>query len=205
MNQTHKGHIVVLSGPSGVGKSTVVTALKRERPNLALSVSHTSRGPRAGEEEGVHYHFVTEEKFEEMIQKGAFLEYTRYQGHYYGTSIQEIHSLQAAGKDVLLDIEVEGAANVRKCFKDAVEIFVMPPSFEELSRRLHSRNSEPEEVIQGRLNRAKEEFRCIPDYDYLVINDKVENAAKEVLSILVAADCTVKVRRSVAEKMLQED
>ncbi len=205
MNQRHKGHIVVLSGPSGVGKSTVIAALKRERPNLALAVSYTSRSSRDGEEEGVHYYFISKEEFEEMIRAGAFLEYTCYQGHYYGTSRQEIDSLHAAGKDVLLDIEVEGAANVRKSYEDAIEIFMMPPSFEELSRRLHARNSESEEVIQGRLKRAREELKCIKDYDYLVINDKVEAAAKEVLSILASADCTVKARCGIAEKMLQEN
>lgn len=202
-NPKHKGHIVVLSGPSGVGKSTVISALKRERPNLVLSVSHTSREPRVGEENGVSYHFVSDETFEQMIRDNAFLEYTRYQGHYYGTSFQAIDGLLEAGKDALLDIEVEGAANVRQCYPDAIEIFILPPSFEELSRRLHARGTDSEEVIQGRLRRAHEEFQCIPSYDYLVVNDKVDVAAKEIISILNAADCTVKARADVAEKMMK--
>lgn len=202
-NPKQKGHIVVLSGPSGVGKSTVITAVKRERPNLALSVSHTSRDPRVGEENGVNYHFVSDARFEQMIREDAFLEYTRYQGHYYGTSFQAIDELLEANKDVLLDIEVEGAANVRQCYPEAIEIFILPPSFEELSRRLHARGTDSEEVIQGRLRRAHEEFQCIPHYDYLVVNDNVEVAVKEILAILTAADCTVKARRDVAEKMMK--
>lgn len=200
---SHKGHIIVLSGPSGAGKSTVIAALKRERPNLAFSVSHTARKPRTGEEDGIHYHFVSREAFEEMVRNNRFLEYTCYQDHYYGTSFQEVNALLEQGKDVLLDIEVEGAANVRKNCPEAIEIFIMPPSFEELSRRLHARHSEDEAVIQGRLARAKEEFKCIPDYDYLVVNDKVERAAKEILAILTAADCTVAQRRELVAKMLE--
>lgn len=183
--------MIVISGPSGVGKSTVIAEVMHRRDRLFFSVSYTTRAPRAGEQDGVNYHFVNEAEFERMIRENELLEYTRYQENYYGTSQKIIQEKLDAGIDVLLDIEVEGGGNVRRKNQGAALIFVVPPSIEELERRLYGRRTESDEVIQGRLRRAHEEMKEIPNYDYLVVNDSVENAANEILAILTAERCRV--------------
>ena len=192
-----KGQLIVLSGPSGVGKSTVIAELMSQRDNIYFSVSYTTRKPRVGEQNGINYNFVSREEFEGMIQRGELLEHAEYVNHYYGTSLKLIQEKLEAGIDVLLDIEVQGAAKVRQRCPDAIFIFIIPPSFEELSRRLHRRNTDSEEVIQGRLEKAKVEFQQVQNYDYLVINDKVANAVAEIEAILVAAECQVKNRKQI--------
>ena len=199
MNSKRKGQLIVLSGPSGVGKSTVISELLGARRDIYFSVSFTTRQPRVGEEDGVNYNFVTREVFEEMIAGEELLEYAEYVHNYYGTSLKVIQDKLAAGIDVLLDIEVQGAAKVRAKCPDAVLIFIAPPSFEELSRRLHRRATDQEEVIQGRLKKAREEYRQIPNYDYLVVNDKVSEAAGEIMAILVAESCRTKNRMHFVE------
>ena len=194
-----RGQLIVLSGPSGVGKSTVISELLSARRDIYFSVSFTTRQPRVGEEDGVNYNFVTREVFEEMIAGEELLEYAEYVHNYYGTSLKVIQEKLDAGIDVLLDIEVQGAAKVRAKCPDAVLIFIVPPSFEELSRRLHRRATDQEEVIQGRLKKAREEYRQIPNYDYLVVNDKVSEAAGEIMAILVAESCRTKNRMHFVE------
>ena len=195
MNQKkERGQLIVLSGPSGVGKSTVIAELFSQRSNIYFSVSYTTRQPRVGEQDGVNYNFVSREEFERMIADDELLEYAEYVDNYYGTSIKLIREKLDAGIDVLLDIEVQGAAKVRARCPDALFIFIIPPSFEELSRRLHRRNTDSEDVIAGRLAKARQEFREIPKYDYLVINDKVANAVHEIEAILTAAECRVNSR-----------
>ena len=162
--------------------------------STTLSVSFTTRQPRVGEQDGVNYNFVSREEFERMIADDELLEYAEYVDNYYGTSIKLIREKLDAGIDVLLDIEVQGAAKVRARCPDALFIFIIPPSFEELSRRLHRRNTDSEDVIAGRLAKARQEFREIPKYDYLVINDKVANAVHEIEAILTAAECRVDCR-----------
>ena len=184
----------MLSGPSGVGKSTVIAELFAQRSNIYFSVSYTTRQPRVGEQDGVNYNFVSREEFERMIADDELLEYAEYVDNYYGTSMKLIQEKLDAGIDVLLDIEVQGAAKVRARCPDALFIFIIPPSFEELSRRLHRRNTDSEDVIAGRLAKARQEFREIPKYDYLVINDKVANAVHEIEAILTAAECRVDCR-----------
>ena len=195
-----KGQLIVLSGPSGVGKSTVIAELLGQRKGIYFSVSYTTRQPRVGEQDGVNYNFVDRAEFERMIAAQELLEYAEYVNNYYGTSLKVIREKLAAGIDVLLDIEVQGAAKVKDQCPDALSIFIIPPSFEELSRRLHGRQTDSEEVIQKRLDRAKEELKETSRYDYLVVNDVVEDAVEEVLAILCAERCKTEKRIYLVEK-----
>ena len=197
-----KGQLIVLSGPSGVGKSTVIAELLGQRDNIYFSVSYTTRNPRVGEQDGVNYNFVSRAEFERMIADDELLEYAEYVNNYYGTSLKAIRERLEAGTDVLLDIEVQGAAKVKKRCPDALFIFIIPPSFEELSRRLHKRNTDSEDVIAGRLEKARSEFREVPNYDYLVINDKVSGAVREIEAILTAAECRVENRQQMLTQFI---
>jgi len=192
-----KGQLVVLSGPSGSGKSTVIKKLMETRGNIHFSVSYTTREPREGEVDGVSYNFVNRAEFDRMIANGEFLEYAEYSGNYYGTSLKVIEEKQAAGFDVMLDIEVQGAANVREKCPDAVLVFIVPPTYEELEHRLRGRGTDAEEVIQKRLARALEEIKEVAMYDYLVVNDNVSMAAHELNSIMTASECCTANRKNI--------
>lgn len=181
-----KGLLLVLSGPSGCGKGTMVKELISREGQIEVSRSATSRAPREGEVDGLHYDFVSRERFEEMIRNGEVLEYTQYNGNYYGTQKAQVEAMLASGKDVILEIETEGAMNIRKVFADAVLVFVVPPSFQVLRQRLIGRGTESMEVIEDRLAIAKKEFSLAEQYDYLVVNGQLETAVWEVESIIVA-------------------
>lgn len=198
-----RGTLIVLSGSSGVGKSTIIDRVLEVRPDIYFSVSFTTRAPREGEADGVDYHFVTREDFEERIARGEFLEYAEYAGNLYGTSMSVIREQLDCGTDVLLDIEVQGAANVRKKMPEAVTLFVVPPSFAVLSERLHKRGTDSEEKIQQRLAIARKEAREIPDYHYVVVNDDLDRAVEETLSILTAENCRTARCTHIVEALLE--
>lgn len=198
-----KGTLIVLSGPSGVGKSTVIAELLSERKDIYFSVSFTTRQPRPGEVDGVNYNFVTRPEFERMIRDNELLEYAEYVGNYYGTSLKVIRDRLEQGQDVLLDIEVQGAATVKAKCPEAVLIFILPPSLEELAHRLQARSTDPEDVIAKRLERAREECSEIGRYDYLVVNDSVIAAVSEIVSILTAEGCRVKNRVHLTRQIIE--
>lgn len=185
MNQ--KGLLVIISGPAGSGKGTIVSRLRELAP-FDFSVSATTRKPRPGELHGVHYYFVDKADFESKIEQGEMLEYAQYVGNYYGTPRKPVEDALAEGKNIILDIEVKGALQVKEKMPEAIMIYVLPPDYETLLARIRGRGTETEEVIQKRMNEAKNEIRTFPRYDYVVINRDggVDRAAQDVLAILTA-------------------
>lgn len=183
-----RGLLVVISGPSGVGKDTLIERLRERDPRLRYSVSCTTRKPRQGEVEGVSYFFVSRQRFEELIKQGFFLEYTTYNGNYYGTPAAAVEEARAAGHDILLKIEVQGAAQVRERAPDGVFIFISPPSKEELVRRQEGREGGvPDDDMAERLKIAETEMQHASQYDFVVINDDLGRAVGEVLEIIQRA------------------
>ena len=178
-----KGRLFVISGASGVGKSTVLKRVLDSKENITFSVSATTRAPREGEQDGVNYYFVSHETFRRMIENGEFVEYDDHMKNYYGTPRRQLDEKLERG-DVILDIEPVGAFNVRIQCPEAVLIFIAPPSYEELERRLRSRGDTPEDQIQVRLERARWEMEQSQKYDYIVINDQVETCAAKILEII---------------------
>lgn len=175
-----RGILTVVSGFSGAGKGTLMKRLMEEYDNYALSISVTTRDPRPGEEDGVSYFFRTEEEFDRMVEEDAFLEYARYVKHSYGTPKAYVEEQLDAGKDVLLEIEIQGALQVKEKRPDTLLVFITPPTAEELERRLRGRGTETEEVIKGRMERAKEEAQGMHQYDYVLINDDLETCVKQM-------------------------
>lgn len=180
----NKGNLFVLSAPSGAGKDTILKKLLEMDDKIYLSVSATTRKPRQGEINGVHYHFLTKEQFEQKIEQNQLLEYASYAGNYYGTPLEYIEIERNKGKDVILEIEVQGASEVRKKCQDATSIFIVPPSFEELENRLLGRGTDDLETIKKRLEIAKVELLEQDKFDNVVVNDIVERACNEILDII---------------------
>ena len=199
MEKREKGQLIVLSGPSGAGKSTVVKKLMQQRGNIHFSVSYTTRAPRSEDIDGVTYNFVDRAEFQRMIEANEFLEHAEYSGNCYGTSLKVIEEQQARGVDVLLDIEVQGAANVRAKCPEAVLVFIVPPSYEELERRLRGRNTDDDATIRKRLARALEELEEVGKYDYLVVNDDVDTSVAELDAIMTASKIRVENRMHIIE------
>lgn len=184
-----KGRIVIVSGPSGVGKGTVLRQVMEKNPRLKFSVSATTRAIRPGEVDGVHYYFVDKPHFESLMAEGGLLEYASYAGNYYGTPARPVEEALEQGISVILEIEVQGARQVMARRPDAISIFIAPPSFEELERRLAGRGDTGGEVARRRLAIAREECAAASDYQYTVINDDVRQAAERIEAILDAETC----------------
>lgn len=180
-----KGLLIILSGPSGVGKGTIRKYFENDEAlKLAYSTSMTTRKPRNGEQDGKDYYFVSKEQFQNALKAGKMLEHAEFVGNYYGTPVDEVERLRNEGKNVLLEIEVQGAQQVQEKCPDAISIFIVPPSMEELERRIRGRASEPEEVIQERLAKAESEMKLIPNYRYIVCNDDPKLAAELIKTII---------------------
>jgi guanylate kinase len=184
-----KGLLIVLSGPAGVGKGAVCTALRHENTSVQYSVSATTRSPREGEQDGVNYFFKTREQFEEMIKNDQLLEWAEYVGNYYGTPIEYVRETIESGQDIILEIEVQGALKVRERFPEGVFIFLMPPILAELRSRIVGRGTETEDIINKRMTVAREEIEMMKKYDYVVENDEVQLAVDRIKAIVTAEHC----------------
>ena len=182
-----KGSLIVYSGPSGVGKGTVLKEALKKDSSLALSISATTRKPREGEIDGVNYFFITREEFLKKIERGEMLEYAEYNGNFYGTPKDFVEKSLENGKNVILEIEVQGAFKVKDLMPDAVLIFLLPPSFRELRARLEGRKTETKEQIEGRLSAAEREIKEAPKYDFLIVNDDIEETACDLVNCVKAA------------------
>ncbi|MEM1484966.1 guanylate kinase [Oscillospiraceae bacterium PP1C4] len=198
---SNTGTLIVYSGPSGVGKGTILAPYLKSHPSAVLSVSATTRKPRPGETDGVEYSFITREQFERMIADDGLLEYAKYSGNYYGTPRAAVEKQIAKGLDVVLEIEVQGAMQIKRSFPDAVFIFVLPPSYEALEYRLTGRGTEPAEVVQTRLKAAQEELCHAKDYDFILINDNADAAREKLAAIITAAKCQTKYMKNMIEKV----
>ena len=186
MNEIRKGMLLVISGPSGTGKGTLIKRLMEEDPTLVFSVSATTRAPRPGEIDGVHYHFVTNEQYDQLVAENAFVEYATVHGNRYGTLRSEVYERLQRGENVVLDIDVQGALNVIASEKEKVSIFILPPSMKELRERLTGRGTETEEAVERRLHNAVWEISQKDRYEYKVINDDLEVCVRTLQAIIEA-------------------
>ncbi len=194
-----KGTLFIVSGPSGCGKGTVLAEILKQ-DNVYYSVSATTRTPRPGEINGVNYHFLSKDEFEKLIENGGMLEYANYCGNYYGTPKKPVEDMLAEGKNVILEIEVQGALKVMEKCPEAVSVFILPPSLKELRRRLHKRGTETEEVIEKRIGEAAGEIRKAVNYDYVMINGELEIAVSDLLSIINSQ----KLKKENSEYLIDE-
>ncbi|NTV31920.1 MAG: guanylate kinase [Deltaproteobacteria bacterium] len=195
------GRIFVVSGPSGSGKSTLIRELRQKVPGLGYSISHTSRPPRGQEKNGVEYHFVSKESFQKMVENEEFVEWAEVYQDLYGTSVSSLRSQITMGLDVIMDIDVQGARNIKDHFKDAILIYVLPPSLEILEKRLRERGTDDEKAIRTRLKKAGKEIKNCVSYDYLLFNDQLDQTVEELKSILIAERCRKSVRLSKAQTL----
>lgn len=195
-----EGILIVVSGPSGAGKSTVISKAMEKNKNMCFSISATTRSPRPGEQNGREYYFVTGQRFSEMVENDELLEHAAYAGNYYGTPRKPIEDMLSRGCDVVLDIEVQGAEQVKGRMPEAVTVFLTPPSFKELEKRLTGRGTDAKEQIDLRISRAKEELKLVGNYDYIIINSSPAEAAEELRSIIMAEKCKTAKRIDILEE-----
>lgn len=193
--------LFVISGPSGVGKSTIINQIIKRMKGLGYSISHTSRKPRAKEEDGVHYHFVERKEFRRMVKDGAFVEWATVYDDYYGTSFASLKEQMDRGLDVVMDLDIKGAENVKKHFKETTLIYVLPPSIEELEKRLRERATDDKSVIGERLKKISIELKACVDYDYIVFNKDIDTVVYEVESIITSVRCLPSKQLPLAEKI----
>ena len=192
INTNHRGHFIVISGPSGAGKGTICKELLKRNENLAFSISMTSREKRDYEEDGREYYFTTKEDFEQKIQEDYFLEHAIvHNNQYYGTPKKEVENLIEKGKNVIIEIDIQGALQIKEKVKDGLYIFILPPSMKELKKRLIKRGTESKEKIFERFKKAYTEINQVNNYNYVVVNDEIETAVKKVEAILLAENCRV--------------
>ncbi|WP_312267455.1 guanylate kinase [Neisseria sp.] len=203
MKTTKTGSIFIISAASGTGKTTLVSRVIANHPEIRVSVFHTTRAPRGGEIAGQHYHFIDPNKFEQLIDEGAFLEYAMVYGNYYGTSIEGVKMLQENGFDVILEIDVQGAEQVRRCLPEAVSIFILPPSFQILAERLRGRGTDEPEIIEKRLNKARSEIEQSLLFDYVVINDDLVQAEMDLVHIIKSHSLTQSKQQLFIENLLE--
>ncbi len=199
-----KGLLAVISAPSGGGKGTILKELFARDENLRLSVSATTRAPRPGEEHGKQYYFLSRKEFEELIAQGKMLEHAEYVGNYYGTPRDPVEEWLSQGRDVVLEIEVQGGAQVKKLMPECVSIFILPPSMKVLGERLRGRGTEAEETVQKRLATARQEIPQAKEYDYLVFNDRLEDAVEDILAILRAEKLKYSRNADSIERVLND-
>ena len=197
------GNLIIISGPSGAGKSALTKYALRALPDTKFSVSYTTRAPRGGEQDGVEYFFTDRAKFKTLADAGEFLEWAEVHGNYYGTSRNFIDGFLRQGNDVILDIDVQGARDVKKARPDAVAIFVMPPSFDILRERLIHRRLDGADVIEKRLKIARDEITHYRNYDYLIVNNDLENSESELAAIIISARCRIGARGNAAASIME--
>ena len=199
-----RGMLIVLSGPSGSGKGTIIKSLLQQREDTVLSISVTTRAPRPGEEDGVHYFFRTREEFEELIRRNALLEFAEYNGNYYGTPQAYVEEQLGSGRDVILEIEIQGALKVKEKLADTLLLFVTPPSAQELKKRLEIRGTETPESVRSRLARANEEAQGILSYDYLLVNDDLETCVDVMHHVTQSEHHRMQRNHGSVQKIVQE-
>ncbi len=199
-----EGILLVVSGPSGAGKGTICSAVREKYPDLEYSISMTTRAPRNGEMEGVSYFFRTDEQFKRLVEEDAFLEYARVYDHYYGTPKKYVLDKIQAGRSVLLEIDIQGAMQVKKRYPKGVFVYIVPPSLEILSQRIHARGTDSEEVIQNRLAQITNELSMMHQYDYVVVNDVLEDAVHKTCAIIEAEKCKLSRNEGQIETVFKQ-
>lgn len=204
MTMKDEGILLVVSGPSGAGKGTICSALRQAYPDIHYSVSMTTRAPRSGEKEGISYYFRKETEFRELIQRNAFLEYAQVYDHFYGTPKKYVLDQVARGKTVLLEIDIQGAMQVKKTYPKGVFIYIVPPSLQILSQRIHDRGTDSEEVIQKRLSQITRELALAHQYDYIIVNDVLKQAVRKTSAILEAERCKLSRNEGQIETIFKQ-